>query len=223
MQGFYYMNSVKPPTDYRHLLKRLPYTEKSKLAIFDMDETLIHCIPDIKILQSDTGSSGNRPVDVQLEFRSRADGIEFLPVNIRSFVKEAVRKIKEDYQCIIFTASKQEYADTILNYLDPGYELFEARCYRDSCYTTADGVYVKDLRIFEQQWDLKDVVLIDNAVHSFGFQINNGIPMLPFYDDKSDKDMLYVAQYMKKLAKKYDVRPTIRDTFYGNRLRDPMV
>lgn len=80
-------------------------------------------------------------------------------------------------------------------------------------------MYIKDLRIFEDQWDLKDIVIIDNAVHSFGFQINNGIPMLPFYEDKDDIDMIYIAQYLKNLAEKYDVRPTIRDTFWINRLK----
>ena len=29
--------------------------------------------------------------------------------------------------------------------------------------------------------------MIDNAAHSFGFQIDNGVPMLPFYDDKEDR------------------------------------
>lgn len=84
-------------------------------------------------------------------------------------------------------------------------------------------MYVKDLRIFEDQWDLKDMVLIDNAVHSFGFQINNGIPMLPFYEDKSDRDMIYLTHYLKKLAQQYDVRPTIRDTFWINKLKNPKI
>lgn len=34
--------------------------------------------------------------------------------------------------------------------------------------------------------DLKNVVLVDNAAYSFGFQISNGIPIIPYYDNKSD-------------------------------------
>lgn len=48
---------------------------------------------------------------------------------------------------------------------------------------TEEGVYIKDLRIIKNR-NLKDVVIIDNAVYSFGFQLDNGIPILPFYDDK---------------------------------------
>lgn len=123
----------------------------------------------------------------------------------------------------MFTASKKEYADTILDFIDPNGDLIEARWYRDSCYTTRDHVYIKDLRIFEDQWDLKDIVLIDNAVHSFGFQINNGIPMLPFYEDKDDRDMIYVTHYLKTLSQQYDVRLMIKNTFWINKLKDPMI
>lgn len=48
---------------------------------------------------------------------------------------------------------------------------------------TEEGVYIKDLRIIKNR-NLKDMVIIDNAVYSFGFQLDNGIPILPFYDDK---------------------------------------
>ena len=42
MQSLYYMNSIKPTDAYKSLKKILPKTTKKKLAIFDMDETLIH-------------------------------------------------------------------------------------------------------------------------------------------------------------------------------------
>lgn len=55
MQGLYYMNSVKQTDEYLKLKYRLPETTKSKLAIFDMDETLIHCIPDRKLRSGAAG------------------------------------------------------------------------------------------------------------------------------------------------------------------------
>ena len=42
MQGLYYMNSIKATNAYKDHKKLLPKTDKKKLAIFDMDETLIH-------------------------------------------------------------------------------------------------------------------------------------------------------------------------------------
>lgn len=79
----------------------------------------------------------------------------------------------------------------VLNFLDPNNELIEYRLYRDSCMNTEEGVYIKDLRIIKNR-NLKDIVIIDNAVYSFGFQLDNGIPILPFYDDKSDEEMLHL-------------------------------
>lgn len=47
--------------------------------------------------------------------------------------------------------------------------------------------------------------------------------MLPFYEDKDDRDMIYVTHYLKTLSQQYDVRPMIRNTFWINKLKDPMI
>jgi CTD small phosphatase-like protein 2 len=39
---------------------------------------------------------------------------------------------------------------------------------------------VKDLRIINR--NLSDMVLVDNAAYSYAFQLENGIPILPFYE-----------------------------------------
>ena len=68
----------------------------------------------------------------------------------------------------VFTASHKFYADAVLDYLDPNNEYISARFYRDSCFVTHDGVFIKDLRIFSNR-NIKDMVIVDNAVYSFGF------------------------------------------------------
>lgn len=93
----------------------------------------------------------------------------------------------------MFTASHQSYADVVLNLLDPTNEIFEMRLYRDSCVKTNDGVYVKDLRIFENCRKMEDLIIVDNAVYSFGYQLENGIPIIPFYDDKEDEELLHLT------------------------------
>ena len=94
---------------------------------------------------------------------------------------------------VVFTASHPSYADQVLDLLDPKREIFDLRLYRDSCIRSPDGVYVKDLRIFEPFRTMSDIVIVDNAVYSFGYQLENGIPIIPFYDDKEDEELLHLT------------------------------
>ena len=70
---------------------------------------------------------------------------------------------------------------------------------------TEEGVFIKDLRIIKNR-RMQDLVIVDNAVYSFGFQLDNGIPILPFYDDKQDEEMKHLVYYLKCLAQYEDVR-----------------
>lgn len=47
---------------------------------------------------------------------------------------------------------------------------------------------------------MKDMVIVDNAVYSFGFQLDSGIPILPFYDDKNDEELKHLSYYLKCLS-----------------------
>lgn len=222
MQGLYYISSISSTDAYMKKKKFLPKTKMKKLAIFDMDETLIHWVPE-RIRPSDIEKSGVQKTDLLLKFKCSSKEIDYLPVNVRPFIREWILEIKKTYQVIIFTASKKGYADTILDQIDPDGELIEARWYRDSCITTKEWVFIKDLRIFEDQWDMKDMVLIDNAVHSFGFQVNNGIPMVPFYNDKNDREMIYLTHYLKGLVNLQDMRPMLKSTFWIEKLINPVI
>ncbi len=74
------------------------------------------------------------------------------------------------FEVMVFTASMKDYADPILNHIDPDSSLIHHRFYRESCVKVeVNGiqVYVKDLRMFEEDFELKDIVIVDNAVYSF--------------------------------------------------------
>lgn len=47
--------------------------------------------------------------------------------------------------------------------------------------------------------DLNNVIIIDNAAYSFGFHINNGIPIIPYYDNKEDTELKDLTNYLKKI------------------------
>ena len=51
--------------------------------------------------------------------------------------------------------------------------------------------------------------MIDNASHSYGFQLDNGYPVLSWYDDPEDRELVYVSQFLNDLAPQPDVRPML--------------
>lgn len=51
-------------------------------------------------------------------------------MNIRPYVMEVLLELSKLFQIIVFTASTQEYADPILNYLDKDYNVITKRFYR---------------------------------------------------------------------------------------------
>lgn len=82
------------------------------------------------------------------------------------------------------------------------------RLYRNNCVKgkiAGEDAYIKDLRIFKNI-SLKDIVIIDNSILSFALQLDNGIPILPFYDNKSDNELMDLVKYMKILVKADDIR-----------------
>ena len=50
------------------------------------------------------------------------------------------------------------------------------------------------------------MVIVDNSAYSFAHQIDNGIPIIPFYDDKEDEEMLHLIYYLNCLSEVEDVR-----------------
>ena len=115
----------------------------------------------------------------------------------------------------MFTAGTKNYANSILDILDPTGELIQHRLFRDSWIEVkADGssLFVKDLRIFEGR-SLDDIFIVDNAVFSFAYQIDNGIPILPFREDKDDTEFLHLINIMRDISEENDWRDFIRKSF----------
>lgn len=60
---------------------------------------------------------------------------------------------------------------------------------------------------------MKDIVIVDNSAYSFGFNVNNGIPILSFYDSKEDIELFHLIDYLKMLSSVEDVREVNREAF----------
>lgn len=87
--------------------------------------------------------------------------------------------MSKHYEIIAFTASHESYADAVLDEIDPEKTYIKHRLYRKNCIEIHDKIFTKDLRIINR--DLDSMVLVDNAPYSYIFQLENGIPILPYF------------------------------------------
>lgn len=115
----------KETEDYQEdlMLKSLELGKKTKakLLIFDMDETLVAAKFDDRI-----------PKNFQASFSFDYQGSE-IQVRLRPFLVHALEKLSEMFEMIVFTAGMQEYADAILDKIDPENKYFSRRLYRQDC------------------------------------------------------------------------------------------
>ena len=74
------------------------------------------------------------------------------------------------------------------------------------------GLFLKDLRILSDK-SLKEVVLVDSESFSFCFQIDNGVPIMPWNGDSKDSEILHLTGYLIKLSHSDDIRSMNRDRF----------
>lgn len=97
------------------------HPSKTKVLVFDLDETLVHCLEDYDPSE----------VDHILPIHFPNDEVVEAGLNIRPYAIECLKEANKHFQVIVFTASHSCYADAVLDFIDPGRELIQYRMYRD--------------------------------------------------------------------------------------------
>ena len=124
---------------------------------------------------------------------------------MRPYCLQCLQELSKYYEIVVFTASHSCYANVVLDYLDPKNKYIQYRLFRENCIQTEEGIYIKDLRVLMNR-NMKDVIIVDNAAYSFGFQIENGLPIIPYYDNKQDIELKHLTHYLKSIHHVKDVR-----------------
>jgi len=180
----------------------LPEYNKKKTLLLDLDETLIHA-------------------DFDERFDSHHQKIFFMyqeeeisvDIFIRPGVHEFLKRCSEIFEIFIFTASKKEYADAVINFLDPEKKIIKHRLYRDSCISINNKTYLKDLRIFVNRKQ-ENLILVDNNFYSFSNQPKNGILINSFYNDEKDQELINLLNYLENyLLTSKDIRQVNEQIF----------
>lgn len=108
-------------------------------------------------------------VEVRLttSYPSALSGVPILYyVHERPGCHDFLRKVCKWYNLVVFTASVQEYADPVIDWLERERKYFSGRYYRQHC-TFRNGAYIKDLAQVEP--DLSRVMILDNSPMSYIF------------------------------------------------------
>ncbi|KAF2399227.1 hypothetical protein EJ06DRAFT_479300 [Trichodelitschia bisporula] len=178
-----------------------------KTLIIDLDETLIH-----------SHSKGGRfatghMVEVKIQHAVGVGGVSIGPqvpilyyVHKRPHCDEFLRKVHKWYNLVIFTASVQEYADPVIDWLELERSYFSGRYYRQHC-TQRNGAYIKDLSQVEP--DLSKVMIVDNSPVSYIFHEDNAIPIEGWISDPTDNDLLNLIPLLEALQHATDVRAVL--------------
>ncbi|KAF1940878.1 hypothetical protein EJ02DRAFT_455677 [Clathrospora elynae] len=175
-----------------------------KTLIIDLDETLIHSIVNGGRFQT------GHMVEVKLQGSVGAGGQIIGPqvpllyyVHKRPYCDDFLKKVSKWYNLIIFTASVQEYADPVIDWLEVERKYFAGRYYRQHC-TIRNGAYIKDLAQVEP--DLSKVMILDNSPLSYVFHPDNAIPIEGWISDPTDTDLLHLIPLLEGLQYVTDVR-----------------
>ena len=174
-----------------------------------MDETLIHSkfLTKEEDLKNDNG-------DFIISLSSKSDEKDSVKISVkmRPYLDNSLEHLAKLYEIAVFTAGEQSYADAILDYLDEDRQVIKHRLYRHHCVNTNEGMYVKDLRIIQDR-KLKDIILVDNSILSFAFNLDNGVPISAFVRQPNDEELLYMVSYLEEIYSYPDVREHISKTF----------
>eukprot|EP00747_Dinoflagellata_sp_TGD_P033413 gnl/TRDRNA2_/TRDRNA2_136608_c0_seq1.p1 gnl/TRDRNA2_/TRDRNA2_136608_c0~~gnl/TRDRNA2_/TRDRNA2_136608_c0_seq1.p1 ORF type:complete len:925 (+),score=133.40 gnl/TRDRNA2_/TRDRNA2_136608_c0_seq1:370-2775(+) len=154
--------------DLENKLKLPPAQPDVYTLVLDLDETLVHYF--------ELDGMGNYDI--------RPGMHEFL-----------VRMNQLGYEIIIFTAATQDYADWVIDQIDPDH-LVHYRLYRQHALPWGP-IFVKDLSRLGR--DLDRVVIIDNVQENFMLQPHNGIFICTWYEDPHDTALFALTPLLDEL------------------------
>ncbi len=96
-------------------------------------------------------------------------------MRIRPYLQDCLERLSQLYEIVVFTAGVQDYADKILDQIDPERKIIKKRMYRQDCIQLQE-FFIKDLDVFIDR-EKENIVIVDNSILSFAFDLDNGVPI----------------------------------------------
>ncbi|GAA6235371.1 CTD small phosphatase-like protein 2 [Lates japonicus] len=189
------------PSQSQHSQPRLrdipPKTRSTPEAtlVVDLEETLMF-------------SSLNVIEDAEFTFHTAFQDHQYkVYMILRPHVREFLQSMAKIYELFVYTCAKKEYAEKILDVLDPQRKLFRHRLYQDDCACVL-GHYIKDLGTLGR--DLSKTVVLDNAPHTYPYHLMNTLPIKSWSGESEDKELQKLIPYMEKLSTAEDFQEVLK-------------
>jgi len=164
---------------------------------------------------------GHIPNGFEATFKFPFKGTE-IQVRLRPYVQDVLEKLACMYEIIVFTAGEQEYADSILDYIDPNNSIFRKRLYRQDCIQL-ENFFIKDLDIILDR-ERQHMLIVDNSILSFAFDLDNGVPINSYIgNEEDDKELLFLFSFLEDAATVPDIRVNIRESFKLSHLQSSII
>ncbi|KAJ8274035.1 hypothetical protein COCON_G00086600 [Conger conger] len=128
-------------------------------------------------------------------------------VVLRPHLRTFLQRMSKMFEMFVYTSAKREYAEKIVDLLDPQKNLFRHRLYQEDCLCI-QGHYVKDLGLLQR--DLSKTVVLDNAPHTFPYHVMNMIPIRSWAGEADDRELLKLTPYLERLSDTGDFRQVLK-------------
>jgi len=130
-------------------------------------------------------------------------------VNFRPGLKNFLEFVSRNFEVVLFTSATEEYANKVLEIIDPKHTIFSYKLYRQHCSQIGSFSTTKDLSILSNR-DVDSIFLIDNNILNMVNQIDNGYLIPSFYDDSSDREL---SKLQKFLEDSVNIKASLREKF----------
>lgn len=201
--GYHFPGALLPPKRVSHKVT----------LILDLDETLVH-----SSFKPVAGADWVVPVEV--------DGtVHRVFVCKRPGLDAFMKRVAEQFEVVIFTASLDKYANPVLDLMERNApRSVHFRLFREHCVLT-NGALVKDLTRMGR--DVRKCIIVDNSPASYLLQPENAIPISSWFDAPNDQQLLLMLPWLQRMQHQDDVLPVLQDmrkvmdAYHGN-LQSPM-
>ena len=165
----------------------LSHWNTKRVVLLDLDETLIRAEP------CGEEWTGHPIINVAVDDFEEEEKYEIIR---RPYLDHFLEKMSEIFTLVLYTAGTSDYAIKAMDIVDPSRKYIKKILSREQCIDL-HSLFLKDLRLGAVDGvDLENVLLVDNYIHSFAMNLEQGIPIKPFYGDSQDRELLHLLDLL---------------------------